>query len=112
MRFALATRPFARVAAGSSWTLVIANAPWAARRGHTSVINATGAIYVIGGFGSDTYYNDVWVSTDGGSDRTREGGNRGGTFGYRRGFFRGYLWGTQWYSRGIEGVLPGYLGTT
>jgi hypothetical protein len=30
------------------------------------VIDAAGAIYVIGGLGS-TYYHDVWVSTDGGA---------------------------------------------
>jgi hypothetical protein len=34
------------------------------------VIDAAGAIYVIGGVGS-TRYNDVWVSADGGADRTR-----------------------------------------
>ncbi len=35
---------------------------------HTSVVDAAGAIYVIGGrSGDDTYYNDVWVSTDGGA---------------------------------------------
>ncbi len=49
------------------WTLVIASAPWAARRGHTSVIDASGAIYVIGGYGGSTDYDDVWVSTDGGA---------------------------------------------
>ena len=37
-------------------------APWAARRYHTSVVDAAGAIYVIGGL-----YNDVWASTDGGA---------------------------------------------
>ncbi len=43
-------------------------APWAARFGHTTVIDAAGAIYVIGGSGSgDTVYNDVWASTDGGA---------------------------------------------
>jgi hypothetical protein len=34
------------------------------------VIDAAGAIYVVGG-NSVTYYKDVWVSTDGGADRTR-----------------------------------------
>ncbi len=53
---------------------VIANAPWGARDRHTSVIDAAGAIYVIGGHsGYSNYYNDVWVSTDGGAYRTREG---------------------------------------
>jgi hypothetical protein len=41
-------------------------APWAARRFHTSVVDAAGAIYVIGGLGT-TNYNDVWASTDGGA---------------------------------------------
>jgi hypothetical protein len=49
---------------------VITDAPWAARHGHTSVIDAAGAIYVIGGRsnedGRSTHYKDVWVSTDGG----------------------------------------------
>jgi hypothetical protein len=32
------------------------------------VIDAAGAIYVLGGFGSTyTYLSDVWVSTDGGA---------------------------------------------
>jgi hypothetical protein len=43
-------------------------APWAARYWHTSVVDAAGAIYVIGGYGgTGTYFNDVWVSTDGGA---------------------------------------------
>jgi hypothetical protein len=43
------------------------------------VVDAAGAIYVIGGQGSgNTYYNDVWVSTDGGArpDSVKEGGGR------------------------------------
>jgi hypothetical protein len=60
------------VAAGVTWTLVIDSAPWAGRSGHTSVIDATGAIYVIGGTsGQPTYYQDMWASTNGGADRTR-----------------------------------------
>jgi hypothetical protein len=65
------------VAAGVTWTSRTTSAPgpWAARAGHTSAIDAAGAIYVIGGFGyyngTYTYFNDVWVSTDGGADRTR-----------------------------------------
>jgi hypothetical protein len=65
-------------AEGVTWTLVTASAPWGGRYGHTSVIDAAGAIYVIGGDGpgsgynaTDTFYNDVWVSTDEGADRTR-----------------------------------------
>ncbi len=43
-------------------------APWAARWGHTSVVDAAGAIYVIGGVSSTgTHLNDVWASTDGGA---------------------------------------------
>ena len=52
--------------AGTTWSLVIAIAPWAARFGHASVVDAAGAIYVIGGYGG-TYFGDVWVSTDGGA---------------------------------------------
>jgi hypothetical protein len=46
-------------------------APWAARGAHTSVIDAAGAIYVIGGIigfgGNSTGLNDVWISADGGA---------------------------------------------
>ncbi len=60
-------------AAGVTWTSRTTSAQWAARRSHTTVIDAavSGTIYVIGGEGGTTYYNDVWVSTDGGADRTR-----------------------------------------
>jgi hypothetical protein len=54
-----------------------------------------GAIYVIGGNSGGTYFNDVYVSTDGGDDRTRAG-DRGGT--------RVVLRGTQ----GTTGVLAWY----
>jgi hypothetical protein len=41
------------------------------------VIDAAGAIYVIGGDGRSSsgsiFYNDVLVSNDGGEDRTRSG---------------------------------------
>jgi hypothetical protein len=49
------------------WRCLTASAPWAGREGHTTVIDAAGAIYVIGGFNGYTYLNDVWVSTDGGA---------------------------------------------
>ncbi len=57
---------------------MIAHAPWAGRYGHTTVIDAAGAIYVLGGVGDSKTsfnpdFNDVWVSTDGGADRTRAG---------------------------------------
>ncbi len=41
---------------------MIASAPWAARESHASVVDAAGAIYVLGGEGK-TVYHDVWVST-------------------------------------------------
>jgi hypothetical protein len=66
VRFCVGHRSSSRAAAGVMWRLVVASAPWAARLGHTSVIGADGAIYVIGGRG-DTYFNDVWVSADGGA---------------------------------------------
>ena len=47
------------------------------------MVDAAGAIYVIGGVGA-TYYRDVWVSTDGGADRTRAGYSRGKSAGVRR----------------------------
>jgi hypothetical protein len=39
------------------------------------VIDAAGAIYVLGGdgCGRDFFCKDVWVSSDGGADRTRSG---------------------------------------
>jgi hypothetical protein len=49
------------------------------------VIDAAGAIYVIGGFGEPPIggyinYNDVWVSTDGGArPDSRRGYSRGTT---------------------------------
>jgi hypothetical protein len=55
-------------AAGITWTSRTLQAEWAGRQGHTSVIDAAGAIYVIGGAGNGTYYQDVW--TNGGMDRT------------------------------------------
>ena len=61
------------VAAGATWRVVIANAPWAVRRSHTTVIDAAGAIYLIGGSnGGATLYNDVWSSADKGANRTQE----------------------------------------
>ncbi len=72
------------LAAGVTWTTRTTSAPWAARTQHTSVIDAAGAIYVIGGYGSGgTIKNDVYVSADGGADQTRA-------------VARGY-WGTRGY---------------
>ncbi len=85
-------RPGSRAsAAGVTWTCRTAKAEWAARFGHTSVVDAAGAIYVIGGDGrggSASDYADVWVSTDGGA-RGGLGGSgwalNGGTTGYYTG---------------------------
>ncbi len=84
-------------AAGVTWTSRTANAGWAARFGHTSVVDAAGAIYVIGGtnYYGTTNYKDVWASTDGGARPDSVGWSRGtrvgtwvilsGTEGYYRG---------------------------
>ena len=60
-------------------------APWAARFGHTTVVDAAGAIYVIGGYGNGTFYSDVWVSTDGGARPDSGVGWSGGTLGVLEG---------------------------
>ncbi len=76
-------RPGSRASgAGVTWTSRTASAPWAARFGHTSVVDAAGAIYVIGGGNGSTGYQDVWASSDGGADRTLLGGGRGVLGGY------------------------------
>ncbi len=64
---------FARVAVGVSWTSRTTSAQWVARATHTTVIDAAGAIYVIGGgtWDGSIDYRDVWASTNGGADRTR-----------------------------------------
>jgi hypothetical protein len=94
LRAALAIGRFACVHAGATWTSRTTSAPWAARNGHTSVVDATGAIYVIGGGSYPTVYRDVWASTNGGADRTRAGS----------------LGGTGWVGRGTKGVLRGTIG--
>jgi hypothetical protein len=82
-------RPGSRAsAAGVTWTCRTANAPWAARCGHTSVVDAAGAIYVIGGNNCNGgLFNDVWASTDGGA---RPDSIQGVVGGYSRG-----AWGTK-----------------
>ncbi len=98
------------LAAGVTWTLVIANALWGARAMHTSVVDAAGAIYVIGGVGGigSTNFRDVWVSTDGGAQRLRQWGGRGG---YTRGVLQGYYRGLMVQHGGTAGVLGGTRGT-
>ena len=90
----LCHRWVARAAAGVSWTSRTTSAPWAARALHTSVIDAAGAIYIIGGQGSTGALKDVYVSADGGAGRTRA-----------------VLWGTRGalgHALGSRGVLGGY----
>ncbi len=72
-----------RSAAGVTWTSRTPSAPWAARFSHTSVVDAAGAIYVIGGAGlRGSSLRDVWASTDGGA---RAGlGQKGGGGGSER----------------------------
>ena len=73
MRFVAIGWVMCASAAGRTFSNRALKAEWAGRLGHTSVIDAAGAIYVLGGYNS-SYFNDVWVSTDGGADRTRAGG--------------------------------------
>ncbi len=62
---------YRRVAAGVTWSLVTSNAPWAGRWGHTTVIDAAGTIYLIGGEAATGALNDVWSSADKGVNRLR-----------------------------------------
>jgi hypothetical protein len=55
------------LAAGVTFTNRTTGAPWGDRSGHTSVIDASGVIYVIGGTNGTTNFQDVWASTDGGA---------------------------------------------
>jgi hypothetical protein len=107
------------LAAGVSWTSRTTSAPWAARYGHTTVVDAAGAIYVIGGTDGSNY-QDVWASTDGGADGLAPGvgGYRvvpRGTRGYYEGttrVLRGYYVGTGGiYWRGIKVYEGGFRGT-
>ena len=93
-------------AAGRTFGLRAANAEWAARYGHTSVIDAAGAIYVIGGGNTGTtgytYLQDVYASTDGGArGRTASGVVWVGTLG-------GYYGGTRRYHKVLRGTTWGY----
>ncbi len=106
-------RARARSAAGVTWTSRTAKAPWAARHSHTSVVDAAGAIFVIGGDGN-TVYNDVYASTDGGA---RAGLGRGVVGGVLEGLLEWVLRGYYVVLRGSIGVLrstrggtTGYLG--
>jgi hypothetical protein len=80
------------------------SARWAGRLRHTSVVDAAGAIYVIGGRDGTNWYKDVWVSTDGGA---RAGLGRGAVGGYTGWELRGTQ-GYQGETLGTKGALRGY----
>ncbi len=84
------------MAAGVSWTIRTAKAEWTARAWHTSVVDAAGAIYVIGGDNDayTTYFNDVYASTDGGARPDSVGGWVGRVL---EGVLEWVLRGTTWY---------------
>jgi hypothetical protein len=96
----------ARSAAGRTFSNRTLQAEWAARYLHTSVVDAAGAIYVIGGVDEVgvIFYNDVWVSTDGGA---RAGLGRGAVGGYTK-VLQGYYGGTR-VLQGVLGLLRGVL---
>ena len=73
--------------AGVTWSMAAVFTPWAARSGHTTVIDAAGTMYLIGGNGDYGNLNDVWSSADKGANRRRgtPGGTQGGTQAIRRG---------------------------
>jgi hypothetical protein len=77
----------ARVAAGFNWTSRTTSAPWGPRAAHTTVIDAAGAVYVLGGYFDyqNIYYlSEVWASTDGGVRETGLPRVHGGGGGYER----------------------------
>ncbi len=107
LRFGAIGRVSRASAAGISWT-----SRTLARASHTSVVDAAGAIYVIGGANGDTFYQDVWVSADGGA---QAGLGRGRIGGCTKGVLReysGYWEGTRGYQGGTTGILRGYQGFT
>ncbi len=79
-----------------------ANASWPARRGHTTVIDAAGTIYLMGGSDARNGFNDVWVGTNKGANRTQ--GHSAGTQEVLIGY-TGYTGGTQETLKGAQGVL-------
>jgi hypothetical protein len=91
------------LAAGAMWTSRTFSARWAGRYGHTTVIDAAGTIYVIGGRDDTTYFNEVWVSTD--------GGKGGRTVEHALGVVEGYCVGTTggtWGTWMYQGVRKGH----
>jgi hypothetical protein len=82
------------------WANRSPSAPWAGRAGHTTVIDAAGAIYVLGGTNSTYFFNDGWVTTDGGAD-PGSGGVLGGCSRGPRGYAGVH--------RGAQGSIYGAL---
>ncbi len=77
-----------------TWASRTAKADWEVRAGHTSVVDAAGAIYVIGG-GDIGNLNDVWASTNGGAQPDSPGGRvvlggHSGVLGSTTGVLGGY----------------------
>ncbi len=76
------------------------------------MIDAAGAIYVIGGASGSTSFHDVWASTDGGarpdSVQAVVLGYRVGIQGGTNGVIPGYYRGTTEVLEGCLGVLGGY----
>ncbi len=74
------------------------------------MIDAAGAIYVLGGrYGSGNYLADVWASTDGGVHRTRAEGGRAVLGGHSRGYLGGFII-IEMYYRGTRGALRCTIG--
>ncbi len=70
------------------------------------MVDAAGAIYVLGGYGG-TLLNDVWASTDGGA---RAGLGRGAVGGVHWVGTTGVLRGTTGVLKGTTWVLTAYQG--
>ncbi len=105
-------RPVALVAAGITFTNRTTSAGWAARCYHTSVIDAAGAIYVLGGIDSDgTRKNDVWVGTGGGADPRGYSGVLGGTYRVTQGALMRCLCGAQGVQKGYHEGHSGHTAT-
>ncbi len=70
------------------------------------MVDAAGAIYVIGGYSfigtQNVFFNDVWVSTDGGARPDSVGGR---SVRYSRRYSSGYSGGYYVVLRGCIGVL-------
>jgi hypothetical protein len=54
-------------AAGATWGRVTNYVLWEARSGHTTVIDAAGIMYLMGGFNGTSFFNDMWISTNKGA---------------------------------------------